>query len=60
MSVLQAVLAAGGTDPVGPGGWTAGSWLGALLYVGLFLVALWGISRLGASGLDEEEERGET
>ena len=51
-SISGVLLAAGSTEPVGPSGWSARSWLGLLLYLGLFALALWGISRLGA-----EEDR---
>jgi hypothetical protein len=30
----------------GPGPWSVRHWMGAALYVGLFLLALWGMARL--------------
>lgn len=40
------------TEPVGPSGWTARSWIGLCVQIALFILALWGICRL--AGRDGE------
>jgi hypothetical protein len=52
-----AVLAAGAIEPRGPADWPLKSWLGLVLYLVLFLLALWGIARLAAR--PEAEDRAE-
>ena len=37
---------AGPTDPVGPSGWTTRNWVGLAIQIGLFLLALWAVTRL--------------
>lgn len=44
----------------GPGPWESRQWIGAALYVALFLLALWGLSRLAASGPDGDGETVDT
>ena len=56
LPVLAGWLAAGSTEPVGPSGWPAKSWIGLLVYLGLFLLALWGISRLASTSPSGEDE----
>ena len=60
MAILLA--AAESVEPFpGPGPWGARAWLGAALYVAVFLAALWGTWLLvrsdGASGENGEEPR---
>ena len=43
------------TQPRGPADWPLESWVGSLLYAGLFVLALWGIARLGAGAPDGDD-----
>jgi hypothetical protein len=53
------LLAAAATDPVGPAGWSLRNWIGLALQIGLFLGALWVLSRLAASAGPAEEGQAE-
>jgi hypothetical protein len=53
---LAAMIAAVSAEPVGPGGWSFRNGLGCLLYLGLFVVALRGIAKLGTDGAEEPQE----
>lgn len=45
--VIASVCRAQSIEPVGPAGWTARNWIGLAVQIAVFILAVWGIFRLG-------------